>query len=193
MLDRRVKAGVLGCPNCRDSFPITDGFADLRAPPRRPLEGASAIANANVAAAVNVAADANVAAAHRIVALLGLTQGPATVALAGSVARLAGRVADSIENAQVVAIDEATRFVAERPGVTRMVAAPGLPFLSVRLRGVVVDGSAGAAMIFEAARVTAPLARAVVVNAPDDASTILKEAGLSVLAEEAGTVVAARS
>ncbi|GIS79943.1 MAG: hypothetical protein CM1200mP14_15090 [Gammaproteobacteria bacterium] len=35
--DRRVTEGVLGCPNCRDQYPITDGFGDLRAPPRSEL------------------------------------------------------------------------------------------------------------------------------------------------------------
>ena len=31
MNDRRVVDGVLGCPNCRDGFPVRDGFGDLRA------------------------------------------------------------------------------------------------------------------------------------------------------------------
>ena len=43
--ERRVRTGLLGCPNCRDEFPVEDGFGDLRPPPRSPLidaDGASA-------------------------------------------------------------------------------------------------------------------------------------------------------
>ena len=32
--DRRVLEGALGCPNCRDRYPVRDGFGDLRPPPR---------------------------------------------------------------------------------------------------------------------------------------------------------------
>ena len=38
MVDRRVHEGTLGCPNCRDSFTVHAGFADLRAPPRGALQ-----------------------------------------------------------------------------------------------------------------------------------------------------------
>ncbi len=37
--DRRVRRGEFGCPNCRDRFPVEDGFGDLRPPPRRELPG----------------------------------------------------------------------------------------------------------------------------------------------------------
>ena len=37
--DGHVDAGRLGCPNCRDAYPIAEGVADLRPPPRGPLEG----------------------------------------------------------------------------------------------------------------------------------------------------------
>ncbi|MDE2753719.1 MAG: hypothetical protein OXI83_14170, partial [Gemmatimonadota bacterium] len=32
--DRRVQRGEFGCANCRDRFPVEDGFGDLRPPPR---------------------------------------------------------------------------------------------------------------------------------------------------------------
>lgn len=34
--DRRVRRGEFGCANCRDSFPVEDGFADMRPQPRSP-------------------------------------------------------------------------------------------------------------------------------------------------------------
>jgi hypothetical protein len=69
---------------------------------------------------------------------------------------------------------------------------PRLPFFSSTLRGVVVDGRLGRATLFEAARVVAPKCRAVVTRADDHAGEVLREAGLEILAEESGTVVAAR-
>ena len=56
----------------------------------------------------------------------------------------------------------------------------------------VVDGRLGKALLFEAARVAAPKCRVVVVEADDSAPAVLEEAGLTVMAHEAGTVVAAR-
>ena len=76
--------------------------------------------------------------------------------------------------------------------MTRMVASPGLPFFSGMLRGAVVDGALGRALLFDAARVVAPKARVVILEADDEAERMLEEAGLTVLAAEAGTVVAAR-
>lgn len=32
--DRRVREGEFGCPNCRDRFPVSGWFGDLRPPPR---------------------------------------------------------------------------------------------------------------------------------------------------------------
>ena len=36
VVDRRVRQGEFGCANCRDSFPVDDGFADMRPQPRSP-------------------------------------------------------------------------------------------------------------------------------------------------------------
>lgn len=183
MVDRRVREGTLGCANCRDAFPVHEGFADLRAPPRGELPtGKAGPADAGV----------DDEEADRLVALLGIHRGPGTIALVGEPARHAGRVADSVEEVQVVALDPDTRGWPDRESVSRMASAPGLPFFSRVLRGVVVDGRLGRAILFEAARVTAPMSRVVVIDAPDDAPRVLEEAGLSTLASESGTVVATR-
>jgi hypothetical protein len=181
LIDRRVHDGVLGCPNCRDSFTVTDGFADLREPPRGPL--APGLAGPG---------GGDPAEGQRVVALLGIPRGPGTVALVGGAARHAGLLVDTVPELDAVVVDPDTRAWAEHPGVSRIVSAPGLPFFSGMLRGVVVDGRLGEAMIFEAARVTAPRCRTVVVSAPEGAQRVLEEAGLDILAAEAGTVVAAR-
>ena len=81
----------------------------------------------------------------------------------------------------------------EVPHVSRMVARPGLPIFDRTLRGVVVDGALGARWIQEAARAVAPLSRVVVVDAHGRGGVHPGEAGLKVLAAEAGTIVAARA
>ena len=182
LFDRRVRSGLLGCPNCRDSFEIDDGFADLRAPPRRELPRGRAGADARP----------EEAAVERIVALLGIHRGPGTVAALGAAASFAAPVAEAVADLMVVAVDADTRTWPAHDDVTRMVASPGLPFFDRTLRGAVVDGELGPAMLFEACRCTAPMSRVVVLDADVDAPAVIEEAGLSVLASEGGIVVAAR-
>lgn len=189
MVDRRVREGTLGCPNCRDAFSIHDGFADVRAPPRGDLpEGRG---GGDPGSATENGHDPS-EEASRIVALLGIREGPGTVVTAGRPVRLAAAVAAFVEELQVVAVDPDTHAWEDQAGVSRMAASPGLPFFSRMLRGAVVDGTLGRALLFEAARVVAPMSRVVVVEAGEAAADVLEEAGLSVLAAESGTVVAAR-
>lgn len=188
--DRRVEEGTLGCPNCRDAFPVKDGFADLRAPPRGDLPEGRAGAGSSGEGAEQSFGDAELA--QRIVALLGIRRGPGTVAMVGRPAVHAVSVAEAVEDLQVVAVDPETRHWPDRASVSRVVAAPGLPFFSQMLRGVVVDGALGRGLLFEAARVVAPKSRVVVTDAPDDAEEVLEEGDLEILAAESGTVVATR-
>ncbi|MEX2467644.1 MAG: hypothetical protein WD995_12095 [Gemmatimonadota bacterium] len=184
MEDRRVLEGSFGCPNCRDAFPVTAGFGDLRAPPRRVVpEGLAGSPGAEPSDAAD---------AERILALLGIAQGPGTLALVGRPARHANALAVAIEGIHVVAIDPDLDAWPGASGVSRMMAAPGLPFFSRSLRGVAVDGRLGSDLVREAARVVARLGRVVVVQAADGVDAILEEVGLEILASEATTVVAAR-
>jgi hypothetical protein len=128
----------------------------------------------------------------RIAALLGVTEGPGTLALVGAVARQAGSLAGAVSGIQVVAVDEDLARWPEAPAVSRMAARPGLPFFGRTLRGVVVDGGLGSRWIMEGARVVAPMGRVVVVAAGEDAREALVASGLRILAHETGTVVAAR-
>ena len=186
---RRLLDGVLGCPNCRDSFPVSDGFADLRAPPRGDLGPGLAGPPAGRHGEGEGGPDAGVA---RLVALLGIVGGPGTVALAGEAARLAEHVAAALPELLVVAVDPDMRLWPETPGVSRLASGPGLPVFGSTLRGVVVDGRLGPDWLSEAARVVHPKARVVVLHAPHDAAGALGACGLTVLAREAETVVAAR-
>jgi uncharacterized protein YbaR (Trm112 family) len=193
---RVVIEGVLGCPNCRDAFPVVRGFADLRAPPRGAfgpgLAGAPGDQGAAEGAHPTRGGEVRVEGASRLLALLGVVGGPGTVALVGAPARSAAAVAAALSDLQVVAIDPDMRLWPEAPGVSRMVAAPGLPFFDAQLRAVALDGRLGEAWLDEAVRVVAPRGRVVVTGAGTETSRWLARSGLSVLALERGTIVAAR-
>lgn len=180
--DRIVYEGVLGCPNCRDSFPIVDGFGDLRAPPRGAL-------GAGLAGSPDEATGGD---PERLVALLGVVRGPGTLALVGQPARLAAQVAERIEDVHVMALDSDMKSWRESSDVSRLASEPGIPVFSRSLRGIVIDGRLGPEWLSEAARAVAPLSRVVVTHAPGSAQSILEDEGLSTLASEAETVVAAR-
>lgn len=182
MDDRRIVDGTLGCPNCRDGFPVRDGFGDLRAPPRGELRPGRA----------GPPCPPDPASAFRLQALLGVTEGPGTLLLVGAPARNAHALAQAIPGVEVVALDADLATWPDAPRVSRMTARPGIPLFSRTLRGVVVDGGLGDAWLAEAARVVAPLSRVVVTDAPGSAVPLLEGAGLGILASEAGTVVAAR-
>jgi uncharacterized protein YbaR (Trm112 family) len=183
--DRVVLEGVLGCANCRDSFPIREGFGDLRAPPRGELGPGLAGRFGTEDAVRDEAA--------RLVALLGIVGGPGTVALVGGPARAAQDVARSLPEMLIVAIDPDLRSWPERERVSRLVAAPGLPFFGSSLRGVAIDGRLGEDALAEAARVVAPRGRVVVVGSNEGTASGLEREGMCVVARDAETVVAARS
>lgn len=180
--ERRVVDGTLGCPNCRDGFPVRNGFGDLRAPPRGELPPGR----------VGEPGPADPDAAERLRALLGVAQGPGTLLLVGAPARHAAAVTEGIPGVEVAGLDADLARWPASPRVSRMTSRPGIPFFSRTLRGVAVDGALGAPWLLEAARVAAPLSRVVVTDAPADAGPVLAGAGLRVLASEGGTVVAAR-
>jgi len=184
--DRIVHEGRLGCANCRDAYPIEDGFADLRAAPRGALGSGRVGARPSDGTAVE-------SEATRLLALLGIVGGPGTLGLLGEPARCAGALARLLPEMQVVAIDGDLRGWPEEPGVSRLVGAPGIPLVGMALRGVVIDGRGDPGSLEEAARVVAPRGRVVVVRPAPEAADRLERAGCKVLASDPETVVAARS
>jgi uncharacterized protein YbaR (Trm112 family) len=181
--ERRVLDGTLGCPNCRDGFPVADGFGDLRAPPRSELP---------TPAEDPVPEEPDPEAVVRLAALLGVPRGPGHLALVGPAARWSGPIADLVEDIEVVGVDPGLRAQRERRGVSRLVAAPGLPFFSRTLRGVAVSGEGAEAWLTEAVRVVAPGGRVVVLDAPGGTRERLEDEGLRVVLAEEDVVVAHR-
>ena len=178
MADRRVLDGELGCPNCRDHFPIREGFADLRPPPRDPLT------------ATPLAADPGVEATNRLAALLGVLESPGTVALLGSVAVHAVALADRLPEIEVVAVDASTHAEVERERVSRLVTGMELPFHPWTFRALAMVGDVVAPE--EAVRVVGHGGRVAMERPGPDATAQFERAGSRILLQESGWVVALR-
>jgi uncharacterized protein YbaR (Trm112 family) len=173
--DRRVHEGHLGCPNCRDRYPIRGGFGDLRAPPRSPLGDAPAPDPVE-----------EPRAGPLLTLLGGGREGSHTVCV-GSGVRWGPALASAADaGAEFVAVEHATRTWPENPGLSRMAAAPGLPFFDRSMQGVLLHGddldamdrSSGDALVAEAARIVAAGSRVVILEPPPGAAARLAEAGL---------------
>jgi uncharacterized protein YbaR (Trm112 family) len=180
--DRQVLQGSLGCPNCRETYRITDGAADLRttAAPAGPEPDAGAGAPH---------ADPQEAAV-RVAALLGLADATGTVLLAGPGAVLAPHVSALVPGVRVVAYTSAPAPNPASPGVDPVAGGPRLPFRSGALRGVALTGGATEALLAEALRALAPGARLVVEPADPGTAGALRGLGANVMLEEEAAVVA---
>lgn len=175
--ERRVLEGWLACPVCRERYRITGGFADLRTAPALP--------GAELAPEPGGREEA-----LRLAALMGLAPGPGYALVAGAAAVLAPAIAALIERIEVVAVDAALAGWREEAGTSRLAAGNGLPFFGRSLRGVALAGESADGWLDEGVRVLAPPGRLVLEGAPADAGERLERAGLRVIADERGTVVA---
>ena len=180
--DRRVLEGAFGCPNCRTSYPVEGGFADLRPRPAPELREVEPPAR-----------EADRDAAVRISALLGLGEGLGSPLLAGHLARLAPQVAALVERLEVVALDADLRAWPEEAGVTRIAAKQSLPFRDRSLRGAALVGEQASTFLEEVARVVWPTGRILIEAAPEGLESRFEAAGLEVMAREGGTVLAVRT
>lgn len=179
--DQRVLDGDLGCPGCRQKYPVRRGFADLRGPvsmdgiepdpPQRPSQEDSQ-------------------EALRLGALLGVTEGPGTLLIQGPAAEHAQPLSSLLEGVEVVALDPGQREVEETEGVSRMAAGSTLPFHSGSFRGALLSGGTTESEFREAYRVVAAPGRVVVLEAPPETSRWAESLRMEVLLEEGGVVVA---
>ena len=182
VVDRRVLEGRLGCPNCRDQFPVEEGFGDLRAPPRKPL-----------APITRLVSDPEAAETLKVAAMLGVSDGSGWILLIGDLVAYAAPLGGLVPGVEIVASSPELRWWAESEGLSRITAWPGIPFYDGTFRGVGIGSDAWDAYGPEAVRMLAPRARIVVAGAGEGVRTVLEGAGLTVLLAEEGYVVAARS
>jgi hypothetical protein len=184
--NRRVLEGCYGCANCRDRYTVIGGFCDLRV-------GAGARARAEAPGdpapgAASVGEDA-----IRLAALIGITEGPAYVLVQGPAARFARALSQIVPKMEVVNLDGLLWGWPEEEGVCRLAGDQyRLPLFSRSLRGVVLTGAWASEGLEEGARVVAPLGRLVVDKGAADAEIRVVRAGLVVIAQEDGTLVAVR-
>ena len=178
--ERRVASGILACANCRERYRIDDGIADLRAVTRPPGdEGA------------HYHADPHDGRALRLAALMGVSEGPAIVLIAGPDAARAGEIAATVAELEVIAAGGVGE-VRSGAGVSAVLVGDALPVVSGKLRAVALTGDAADRFLEEGARAVAPTSRLVLDPGPADAEARLAAAGLRTLAHEGGTIIAAR-
>jgi uncharacterized protein YbaR (Trm112 family) len=181
--NRRVIEGSLGCPNCRDRYPIQAGTGDLRPPPRRVLETVSGLEPPASPSAVEVAA------------LLGLAEGGGSVALFGAVAGHAPALAAMVPAVEWIGVAAELRAWPPSEGVSQLLAGNPLPFSSASLRGVGLSVSRAPgerAIAAELARVVASTGRIVLWGVVREFEEALRSEGLDVLASEESAVVLGR-
>jgi len=181
---RRIIHGRFGCPSCRETYPVEDGFGDLRPPPRPPLGAEDPRGDSRPASPEE---------SLRMAALLGITEGPGTILLWGPAASHAAALSELVGQVEVVAVDPGLKCTPEREGVSRMVSGPGIPFFSGSLRGVILSGEVSELTLEESARVLAPRGRVAVLQGPPGARSRLESLGLKTILEEGGVLLVERT
>jgi uncharacterized protein YbaR (Trm112 family) len=191
MRDRRVLEGALGCANCRDQFPVSEGLADLRPPPRRPLGGSPGESGVGPDGSTREGAP-GAEAPIRIAAFLGIPGGPGTVLLVGGVAKHAPALSGLIQGVEWIAAPNAAQDWSPEWGVSGMVVRGRLPFYSQSLRGMVFRGDLAPVDAGEAARVLSPRGRVVILDPDRGTREELLSAGLSLVLEEGPVLIVTR-
>ena len=181
--DRRVVSGVLGCANCRERYPVAEGVADLRVGEAPRLVGVPQPTS-------GPGTGEEGEGAVRLAGLMGLAEARGTVLMAGPAVAHAAAVSALVEGVEVVAVVEGAE-PGPAPGVSRLRVSGVLPFRDGSLQGVTLTGPR-VALVAEGARVLGRAGRLVLDPAPEAAAGHLEAAGLAVVAEEGGVVVAAR-
>ena len=180
--DRNVIQGRLGCANCREEYPIHHAVADLRLGGDRPHPPPEATTDPE--------------RALRLAALLGVTRGGGWILLVGGGSELANSIralVPEIEFARVAGTEDAQP---QSHDSNLILADRGVPLRGGTVRGVALASGADAALLAEAARVVAPGGRVVVEGVEGSGPEVrgrAAAAGLDILLEDAGTLVAART
>ena len=212
--DRRVREGEFGCPNCRDRFPVTEWFGDLRPPPRgagpEGVVGAGGVGGASTEdgsaglggerpgdgrAGIDAAATDHAGSALRIAAALGVTRGPGLIVVTDAHRAEAAHLARLVQGIEVVVVGWGGRGLVAggeaADGVSALVAGPRLPLRDGAVRGVVADGRCGEGWWGEGRRVLMAGGRIAITEASREARDWVGGAGLVTVLDEDGMVVGA--
>lgn len=181
--DRRVRHGEFGCANCRDSFPVDDGFADMRPQPRSP---APVFGTPSVAPRVGDGPDA----ALRLAAALRVAEGPGIVVVWDGRENDVVGLAEIVPSLEIVATGWGAREFARR-GVSAMAVGPVLPFGARAVRGAVIADAEDSERWSESVRMLAPGGRIVAARPSPKTAGLVAAAGCVVLAADDDMLVAA--
>ncbi len=188
--ERRVLEGHLGCPNCREHYPIRAGFGDLRSPELRGAGGGPPREDTDPQVPSMQAPSVEVEGALRVAALLGVERGPGFLLVMGPSAPLAGRVARMVEGIEVVAVGPGVRTLPEEAGVSRLEVGPPLPFFDATFQGVALEGAWVRSHLDEGLRTLRPGGRMVLLGPGEGDAARLEAAGLELLLVTSKAVVA---
>ena len=183
--DRRVRRGEFGCANCRDRFPVEDGFGDLRPPPRGAGPG-GASPGGEVVGGEGDAATRGL----RLAAALGVAEGPGMIVVPDSNRDEAAAIARLVRGIEVVVVGWGGRGLAA-DGVSAFATGPRMPLRDGVVRGVVAEGGSGAGWWGECLRVLMPGGRVVITDPTPTARDWVQSAGLATMLDESGLLVAA--
>lgn len=209
---RVVRRGELGCPNCREAYPVEEGCADLRPPPRAPLPPPALAPVFEPAPPAQSARDdvrSPVAPgfALRLAAAVGLQRaigGAGPVVVSEGCRAIALPLEWLVSEAEVVVIARSTLRGDGKAGRTSpLVAGAAWPLRDGAARGAVLAGPEWEPWWREAARVLAPGARLVGVaempmasapqmsllgkTASEGLALVLEDGGLLVLEKRPGS------
>ena len=177
--ERRVQAGQLGCPNCREEYPIAGGVADLRWP--------RAAQEDRVGGGEH---RADPERPYRVAALLGITGPAGPVAVLADDPALVDEVQQHLPDVAVVGVSSTPPPGAGAAAAGWVLASGVLPFRSRSLGGVVLAGGAAAESVEEGLRCLRRGARIVVDPAPAGTTDALLREGAELLLEQEEVAVA---
>jgi len=175
--DREVSEGALGCPNCRDAFPIHRTIADLRPPPRAPLGEPLEVGVCDPEKAI------------RIAAALGIVDGSGIVLLLGAgAAGCAGPVSELLPDIQWVAATAAPVESSAVVSVTRLIYRGSIPLHDSVVRAAICDPRHGLPLR-ELRRTLLPGGRVIVTPRGSIDPGQFEEAGFTVIVDEDAALV----
>jgi uncharacterized protein YbaR (Trm112 family) len=175
---RRVQRGWLGCPNCRQDFPVENGVADLRSEPETPRAPRPAFEDEELAL--------------KIVALSGLADTRDYLLLDERLAHAAAAVVEMAPELEVIVLRNTPDNSAEQHGISRVLSDARFPLVEYKLRGVAIAPGTDPELVAAAARRVSTGGRLVLFDAADVDLKAVERAGLTVVAAEEGTAVAER-
>jgi uncharacterized protein YbaR (Trm112 family) len=185
--DRRVLQGQLGCPNCREEYPVAEGVADLRWPRGGRGSGLGTGAGEE-GAATPVPPDPE--RPYRLAALLGITGPAGPVVIVSDDPQLVGEVDGHLPDAGVVGVSSVAPHAARGVAAGWVLAGGALPFRSRAAGGVVLATGNPLPLIEDALRCLSRGARIVIDPAPTGSVAILLREGAELLLEQEEVAVA---